>query len=253
MSVVSNSFSAIGTGTALNFKHGQTFSYSVTGTFVGTAIIERSLDALTYETVLTTTTTISGKILVETKNKGTAYYRFRCTARSSGTIVCEMRDENPLIEPGYKSVLVMGGARVGATSGWTIPTSSDVYRVATCPASKTAATIILGVGGSIPVGSSIKGFYLLGQVESAGNTVTISASLRKTTAASADIVDALVGSLSSQNYTAQTKISRENTFVGGLNEIISDDKFFYVLLTATTAASTDIDLQGVGIVYEEPK
>jgi len=250
MSIVARSFTSVGAGTAISVKHNAYFAYSISGTFVGTIVLERSTNGISWDILTTKTAAASDKLLANHPAQGNAQYRLRCSAYTSGTIVTTIEDQFVPIA-GQKSVLMLGAPRVGATAGWVIPTSSNIYRLATCPASQTAATLIVSVGGTIPVGSTIKGFYLLGQIESAGATASLSANLRSTTSAAADIVDASIATTPSLSVTAQTKVNIENTMVDGLSEIVSPYKFYYALITATTAALTDIDLQGIGMIYQE--
>ena len=84
----------------------------------------------------------------------------------------------------------------------------------------------------------------MGQIESAGNTATLDADLRKLTATAAGNADASVGAITQISVTADTKITTEKT---GLTEVTAADESFYVLLTGTTAASTDVDLMSITI------
>ena len=143
--------------------------------------------------------------------------------------------------------IISSGARIGNTAGWTIQTNDDLGLIATCPASKAAATLIIPVTG-LKVGGIITAFSVVGQIESGGNTATLDADLRKLTAAAADVVDASVGSITQVSVTADTIVSSPKT---GISETIGADETFYVLLTATTGASTDIALQGITVTVTE--
>lgn len=132
-------------------------------------------------------------------------------------------------------------AKVGATSGWAVNAADNIAYLATCPASQTASTLVVPVSGLL-VGDKITAFSVVGQIESAGNTVTLDADLRKHTAAAADPSDASVGSITQISVTADTAVATSKT---GLSETVAADETFYVLLTATTGASTDIALMGI--------
>jgi hypothetical protein len=80
-----------------------------------------------------------------------------------------------------------------------------------------------------------------GQIESAGNTVTLDAALRAQTNVAADPTDASIGSITQVSVTADTAMAAAKT---GLTETVSASKAYYILVTATTAASTDIRLLG---------
>jgi hypothetical protein len=56
-----------------------------------------------------------------------------------------------------------------------------------------------------------------------------------------------VGAITQLAVTADTIMSKTNTRKGALDEVVAEDETFYVLLTATTAAATDIALQGVTV------
>ena len=148
------------------------------------------------------------------------------------------------------SIPVCGNAKVGATAGWVITAGTDKYS-ATLPASQTSSTLVIPITG-IHVGDTVTAVDVVGQVESAGNTVTMTMDVRKLTAAAADLTDA---SLATDNLgagvTADTILSSANLGVTGLTEVLAADESLYVLITATTAASTDIDLMSIVVTYTE--
>ena len=134
----------------------------------------------------------------------------------------------------------------GATTGWTV-TGSDTGS-AKCPASKTAATLVVPVTIPLAVGWTITAYTVTGQIESAAGAVTLDVDLRKLTAATADLTDASVGAITQVSKTADYTIAETKT---GLSEVIAATESFYFLCTATTAGSTDIDLQGFTITVTE--
>ncbi len=131
------------------------------------------------------------------------------------------------------------GALVGASAGWlTSETNVLQYRL---PASEsTTATLVIPVSG-LHVGDTITGWKFVGQAESAGNTCEIEADLRKITTVAAGNSDASVGAIAGLKLTADTAIASEVT---DLSEVVAANESFYVLVSATTAASTDFDIQG---------
>lgn len=147
------------------------------------------------------------------------------------------------------SINAAGQAKAGGTAGWVVANAGDTGLV-TCPASQTASTLVVPVP-SLNVGDTITAFYLTGQIESAGNTVTVDADLRKHTAAAADVSDASVGAIVQLSVVADTVMSSANTRKASLSEVVGDSETFYVLITATTDASTDIALQGLVIEITE--
>jgi hypothetical protein len=112
------------------------------------------------------------------------------------------------------------------------------------PASKTASTLLNPIGG-MRIGDTITGFHLIGQIESAGAAATLDCNLRKLTAAAADNVDSSVGSMAQLAVTAQTKVDENNARLTGLTEVVPQDASYYLLITGTTAALTDIVLVGI--------
>lgn len=131
----------------------------------------------------------------------------------------------------------------GATGTWSIANDTGV---ATCAASQTAATFCIPL--DLKEGDVITGFKLSGQGESATNTYTVDADLRATTAAAADLSDASIGAITQISKGADYLIADEKT--GLSHEVISGESY-YVLVTVTTAASTDVALQGVEVTVTE--
>lgn len=144
-------------------------------------------------------------------------------------------------------LLPMLHGKVGATAGWVITAGNNVGS-ATLPAGQTASTLVLPVVG-LEVGDIIKDWAVNGQAESAGNTATLSADLRKLTIAAADLVDASVSTDASGNLTADTIISRANVGVAenSLSEAVIEASIYYFLLTGTTAALTDLDIANISL------
>ena len=134
-------------------------------------------------------------------------------------------------------------AKAGTTAGWTVGAGDNLGNLATLPASQTASTLVVPITG-LKVGDTITSFKVVGQIESAGNTATLDADLRKLTATAAGNADASVGAITQISVTADTKITTEKT---GLTEVTAADESFYVLLTGTTAASTDVDLMSITV------
>jgi len=141
----------------------------------------------------------------------------------------------------------VAGAKVGGTSGWTVAAADDIS-LATVAASETAGTLVVPINIPLKVGWTITAFSVVGQIESAGGTATLDADLRKHTAAAGDVADASVGAITQISVTADTAFDDEKT---GLAEVVAADETFYVLLTATTAASTDVALMGVTVTVTE--
>ena len=140
-----------------------------------------------------------------------------------------------------------GSCKAGATAGWTVAAAANTALV-TLAASQTASTLVIPIRVPLKVGWKITGFSVIAQIESAGGTVTLDAALRKQTNAAGDPVDASVGAITQVSVTADTAVSSAKT---GLSEIVAADETFYILITGTTAASTDIALQGITLTVDE--
>lgn len=140
-------------------------------------------------------------------------------------------------------VPICGNAKVGATAGWVVTGGTDICH-ATLPASQTSSTLVVPVTG-LHIGDTLTAVSVTGQVESAGNNVTLVMSLRKLTTAAGANTDAELGTDNVGTLTADTLISSANLEVGSQTEVLAEGETVYALLTGTTAASTDIDLTGL--------
>jgi len=138
---------------------------------------------------------------------------------------------------------ICGNAKVGATAGWVITGGTNICH-ATLPASQTSSTLVVPITG-LEIGDTFTGLSIQGQVESAGNNVTLVLSVRKLTTAAGAVVDAELGTDNVGTLIADTLISSANLAVTGLTETLAEGETLYALLTGTTAASTDIDLTGM--------
>lgn len=141
--------------------------------------------------------------------------------------------------------LCNAGMRAGAGAGFT---NAGNTCAALCPASQTAATLIIPVSAGLKVGDIITGFTLVGQIESAGGTVTVDADLRKLTNAAADPVDASVGAITQVSVTSDTAMAAAKS---ALAEVVAADEQFYILVTVTTAGSTDVQILGAVVDVTE--
>jgi hypothetical protein len=151
-------------------------------------------------------------------------------------------DKAPFIRNGY-TVQLATGAKAGASSGWAVAAGDNLPYLATLPASQTAATLIVPIGG-LHLGDTITGFKVIAQIESAGNTATLDGNLRATTNVAAEPTDASIGSITQVSATADTAVSSSAT---GLTEVVVSGKTYYLKLTGTTEASTDMILQACEI------
>lgn len=136
--------------------------------------------------------------------------------------------------------------KVGATAGWTLDPATDLPYLALLPASQSGSTLIVRIDG-LDIGDIITGFRVIAQIESAGGAVTLDGDLRATTNVAAEPTDASIGTITQVSVTADTAVSQVKT---GLAEIVTSGKSYYLKLTGTTAAATDIILQACEITVE---
>lgn len=131
-------------------------------------------------------------------------------------------------------------AKVGAAAGWVLGGGDNLPYVATMAASQSAGTLVVPLD-NLKIGNTITGYTINAQVESAGGAVTIDAALRAVTNVAGEPTDAAIGTGMTQvSVTADTAVAQEKT---GHTEVVTAGKSYYLLITATTAASTDIILQ----------
>ncbi len=149
-------------------------------------------------------------------------------------------------------VPVMGNAKVGTTSGWVI-TAGTLISHATLPAGVTGAQLIIGVEG-LHVGDVLQAVAAVGQIESGGNTVSCTMDVRTLTAdAVAALTDGSLGTDQLGATIADTLLTDDNGTlkVSGLAYTVVAISQVYVVLTATTQASTDIDISHLVLTVDE--
>ena len=136
-------------------------------------------------------------------------------------------------------------AKVGTTAGWVVAAADNLGKMATIPAAQTSSTLVIPLSDLL-VGETITAFSLVGSLQSGGNAVSITAELRKLTAAAAGGTDALVGAMAAPlSVTTNTILSSANAAKTGLSEVVAVDETFYLLVTCTTGAACTGELQGV--------
>ena len=111
----------------------------------------------------------------------------------------------------------------------------------------TADTFVIPI--DVKVGNIITQVGIHGQIESGGNTVTIDYALRVQTAATAGSTDALIQAGTQVSKIADYLVS-EHTDLGTPHTVL-DGNCYYVLVTCTTGATTDIELLNVDVTYTE--
>jgi hypothetical protein len=140
-----------------------------------------------------------------------------------------------------------GPPKVGATAGWVVAGAANLSE-ATLPAEQTASTMVVPVQG-LKIGWTITSFKCAAQIESAGGAVTFDADLRLLTNAAGDPTDASLGAITQVAVTADTAVASSKTLT--TPEVLAATEWAYVLVTATTAASTDIRFLGCTVTVTE--
>ena len=95
MTTQTKAFTAVGVGTAILIKRGNSVTYNLTGGATATLIFQRSEDAgASWAVVQSTTANVSPTTV---KNEGPdALYRWECTAYTSGTATATVKDSTPI-------------------------------------------------------------------------------------------------------------------------------------------------------------
>ena len=145
---------------------------------------------------------------------------------------------NSYVRTGYTTQLGTR-AKVGGGAGWVVAGADNLPYVGTMAASQTAGTLIIPIDG-LHLGDTITGFKVIAQIESAGGVVTLDADLRAVTNVAAEPTDASIGTIAQVSVTADTAVAEAKT---GLNEVVTSGRSYYLKITGTTAASTDVILQ----------
>lgn len=234
-----------GAGPEFSIKKGDSFTYDISGTFDLYWTLQYSTGGGWVN--VSTSGAVAGATVKAEQDS-----RYRFVAHTPGETPGTMTILVTELVGADKTLLITnaaGQAKAGATAGWVVAAGDDIALV-TCPASQSAATLVVPVNG-LKVGQKITGFYATGQIESAGGEVTMDVALRKHTAAAADVADAAVASITQLSATADTIVSATNSRATDFNETVGVNETFYFLVTATTAGSTDIALQSITLEIEE--
>ena len=92
MASQSNSFTAVGGGTAILIKRGRSLTYTLTGGATATLQLERSTSAGATWEVIEAVTANTGPTTIKNEGNSDALYRWNCTAYTSGTAVGVVKD-----------------------------------------------------------------------------------------------------------------------------------------------------------------
>lgn len=168
---------------------------------------------------------------------------------SGGTFVVKsggilQLDSGSSVTRAVEKLVSAGLGKAGATAGWALPSAHAGFtnaEVAGLPASQTASTFVIPLT-DLKVGDIITAFKVVAQIESAGGTVTLDADLRKLVNAASNPVDSSLGAITQVSVTAQTAVAASKTLASP--ETIVAGSQYYIVLTGTTAGSTDVQLLG---------
>jgi len=273
MTTYSSTFSAAGqVSSVLNVPKGKTFQYSLSATWgTGSVVLEKKVGSSGWKAV--SDVHVANRSLAAVSNLGEGEYRLHCLTYQNtityvlGDVVDTIKEYQneagetvlKITDEGIETTKISGasriktqflpaavGSKVGGTAGWVVAAASNIS-LATLPAGVTAGKLVIPVTG-LNVGDIINSFYAVGQVESAGNTASITVELRKHTAAADDVADASVDTTGAVSFTADAIMSSSNVAKTlSAAETVGADESFYFLVSGTTASSTDIALQGIGI------
>lgn len=86
---VAKSFTAVGDGPELLVRNGESFTYDVSGTFVGTVRLQQFRRG-GWELLAAVTEAAGATLILDSGNKPNARVRFKCSAFTSGTIVTDI-------------------------------------------------------------------------------------------------------------------------------------------------------------------
>lgn len=241
MTTYSSTFSAAGqksSNLTVPVKSGYFYSLSSSDWTAGVVELQKRVGQSGWETIARH---IADSAMKQVPN-APGQYRLLCSGYTA-TITYVIGD---YLSDGKREFIILpaSGGKVGATSGW-VPAGATDLALATLPAAQTAATLVVPVRG-LKVGDVIKSFSANGQIESAGNTASITVALKKTTAAAADVTEGTVATADALSVTADAIISDTNCYKEVTTpDVVAKDETFFFLITATTAASTDIALQSL--------
>lgn len=94
MSTISKSFTATGTSSTITVRNGESVSVTISGTFVGTVYLDGSMSgAGGWRPIKSWTAGVT-----DYQHSGYTSYRLRCSAFTSGTIVCTLEDVADVVD-----------------------------------------------------------------------------------------------------------------------------------------------------------
>lgn len=149
--------------------------------------------------------------------------------------------------PEIEKILYQDG-KVGGAAGWTVRAAANSF-MATVAASQAAGTLVVPLPG-LNEGDQIVGFHLNGQIASEGNDVEVDAALYESLPVAAASTHTAVTGFSMDQLvvaenTAMTEANTQKRVSEANVKTVKRNAAYFVLLTVTTNASTDVELLSV--------
>lgn len=181
MTTVSTSFTSATAGLPILIRHGDQFTYDLSGTFVGTLKLQKTTSGgASWDVISSHTTTASGTVKNEDSGGADILVRWECTAYTSGTAVAVVADATIVFQtfddPAGNAVVTIDEAGVNVTGdvyvtgnvrgnnaaqggtidilGGTSSTSGNAGGAATITGGTPGAT---GVGGAVTIAGAAGG------------------------------------------------------------------------------------------------
>ena len=126
----------------------------------------------------------------------------------------------------------------GATAGWV-----NTAGYATLPASQTDSDFIIPI--TVNIGDTIESFKVMGQIDSAGNSVTFDAALWRNVPAVGGTASSSIGAITQVVVTADTLLASEKVLA--TPEVVASNESYYVYIEGTTAGTTDIEVVSIEV------
>lgn len=155
------------------------------------------------------------------------------------------RWDNRWGDPVEKRIIQDG--KVGGTSGWTVRAAADSF-MATMAQNGTAGTLVVPLP-NLKKGDVLVGYDIIGQIDSAGNTVTLDCQLYESLPVAAGSTHTAIEgtSMDQVSVTADTKLSSGNArkLFDNAEKTVAEDAAYFALITGTTGGTTDVEFLGL--------
>lgn len=124
MTTISTSFTSATVGLPIHIRHGDEFTYDLSGTFAGTLKLEKTTSGgASWDVISSHTTTASGTVKNEDSGGADMLVRWECTAYTSGTAVAVVADATIV----FQSFTDPAGNTVATIDEAGVNVTGDVY------------------------------------------------------------------------------------------------------------------------------